>query len=118
MDATDVCPALSGLAQPTRLEVFRLLIASEPAGVAAGDIARRIGVPHNTLSSHLAVLTRCGLISSERKSRSIIYRADLVRFREIILYLLKDCCNGKPEVCAPLLADLTPCCKPRGAHHV
>ena len=110
MDAMSISGALSGLAQPTRLEVFRLLIGAEPVGVAAGEIARRIAVPHNTMSSHLAVLANCGLVSSERKSRSIIYRADLLRFREIILYLINDCCDGKRELCTSLLADLTPCC--------
>jgi DNA-binding transcriptional ArsR family regulator len=118
MDKTSVTKALSGLAQPTRLEVFRLLIAAEPDGVQAGEIARRVGVPHNTMSTHLTILANCGLVSSERKSRSIIYRPDLVRLREIILYLLKDCCAGKAEICAPLLADLTPyCCEPTRAHH-
>src|SRR5436190_13052291 len=101
MDAISISRALAGLAQATRLEVFRLLVETEPAGVSAGEIARQIGVPHNTMSSHLAVLANCGLVSSERKSRNIIYRADLRRFREIVLYLLKDCCAGKPEIRAP-----------------
>ena len=47
-------------------------------------------------------------------SRSIIYRADLARFRETILFLMKDCCGGRPEICAPLIADLAPCCSPKG----
>lgn len=117
MDLIDSVEALSALAQPTRLEVFRLLVRSEPEGVSAGDIARRLDVPHNTMSTHLAILSRVGLISSARVSRSIFYRADLSAFRKVVLYLLKDCCAGKPEVCAPLIADLIPCCPPTGAVH-
>jgi len=118
MDGARVAKAMSALAQETRLEIFRLLVASEPDGVAAGEIARSLGVPHNTLSAHLAVLSNCGLATARRKSRNIIYRADLARFRELMLYLLKDCCAGKPEVCAPLLADLVPQCRqPTGLHH-
>ena len=69
------------------------------------------------MSTHLAVLSRAGLVTSERQSRSIVYRADLSVFREAMLYLLKDCCAGKPEICAPLIADLVPCCEPSGACH-
>lgn len=102
--------ALAALAQPTRLDVFRLLAKHEPQGVAAGDIARTLAVPHNTMSSHLAILTRAGLVSSRRHSRSIVYRADLARFQDVALYLIQDCCGGRPDVCAPLIASLTPCC--------
>ena len=66
---------LAALAQDTRLAVFRLLVSREPDGVAAGDIARYLAVPHNTMSSHLRVLARAGLITAERHSRSIVYRA-------------------------------------------
>jgi ArsR family transcriptional regulator, arsenate/arsenite/antimonite-responsive transcriptional repressor len=112
MDSTDVILCLAALAQPTRLEVFRSLVAHEPDGVPAGDLARRAGVPHNTMSGHLNILSRAGLVRSERRSRSIIYRADLDRFRAVASFLLKDCCGGHPEVCAPLLVELT-CCKPK-----
>jgi ArsR family transcriptional regulator, arsenate/arsenite/antimonite-responsive transcriptional repressor len=107
MTATEV---LSALSQHTRLEVFRLLVRREPEGVAAGDLAKAIGVPANTMSVHLGVLSHAGLVSSERRSRSIIYRADLARFRELMLFMLKDCCDGRSEICAPLIADLIPCC--------
>jgi DNA-binding transcriptional ArsR family regulator len=117
MDSTRVIATLSALAQRTRLEVFRALVASEPNGLAAGELARRSGAPHNTMSTHLAILSRAGLVTSERQSRNIIYRADLKVFREAVLYLLKDCCAGKAEICAPLIADLIPCCNSRGACH-
>lgn len=102
--------ALAALAQSTRLDVFRLLVKHEPDGLPAGDIAKALAVPANTMSAHLAVLTRAGLVSSQRHSRSIVYRADLERFRRVMLFLLADCCGGRAEVCAPLIADLTPCC--------
>jgi DNA-binding transcriptional ArsR family regulator len=105
--------ALAALAQSTRLETFRLLVKHEPDGVPAGEIARRLEVPHNTMSAHLNVLSRAGLVRSERQSRSIIYRANLERFRQVMTYLLRDCCGGHPEVCAPLVDVLTPCCTPK-----
>lgn len=104
--------ALAALAQPTRLDTFRLLVQHEPEGVLSGALARMLDVPHNTMSTHLAVLTRAGLVKSERQSRNISYRADLDGFRAIALYLLKDCCGGRPDICAPLIADLIPCCPP------
>ena len=102
--------ALAALAQSTRLEAFRLLVRHEPGGLPAGEIANHLAIPANTLSSHLGVLTRAGLIRSERRSRSIIYRVDLDRLRDLVLFLLKDCCQGRAELCQPLLAELAPCC--------
>jgi ArsR family transcriptional regulator, arsenate/arsenite/antimonite-responsive transcriptional repressor len=115
MDLELSVATLSALAQPTRLEGFRLLVRHEPKGLAAGEIARQLDVPHNTMSTHLAILERAGLISSHRQSRSIVYRVDLTGVRSLVVYLLKDCCAGKPELCQPLLDDLTPCCQPTGA---
>lgn len=103
--------ALAALSQPTRLKTFRLLVRHEPDGLPAGEIARQLDVPQNTMSAHLAVLTRAGLAISERQSRLIIYRADLNGLRALMLYLLKDCCGGSAELCAPLIAELAaPCC--------
>jgi len=116
MDSQEAIAALSALAQPTRLDTFRLLVSREPEGAAAGELARLIDVPQNTMSTHLAILARAGLVRGERHSRSIIYRADLERFREVTLFLLKDCCGGRPEICAPLIADLTPLCPPGDSH--
>lgn len=113
MESENVILALAALAQPTRLDVFRLLVKHEPEGLPAGDIARELTVPHNTMSSHLGILSRAGLVRSERRSRSIIYRADLDRFREVVTFLLKDCCGGHPGVCAPLIDALAPCCAPK-----
>jgi ArsR family transcriptional regulator, arsenate/arsenite/antimonite-responsive transcriptional repressor len=113
MESEHIILALAALAQPTRLETFRLLVRHEPEGLPAGEIARALAVPHNTMSSHLNVLSRAGLVRSERQSRSIIYRADLARFRETVTFLLRDCCGGHPDVCAPLVDALTPCCSPK-----
>ncbi len=110
MDNYDVILTLGALAQTTRLDVFKLLVRNEPNGVAAGEISRILEVPHNTLSTHLGILSRSGLIRSKRYSRSIVYRADLERFREMTLFLVADCCGGNPELCAPIIADLIPCC--------
>ena len=113
MESENAILALAALAQSTRLDVFRLLVKHEPEGLAAGDIARALAVPQNTMSSHLAVLSRAQLVTAQRHSRSIIYRADLTRFRAVMLFMLQDCCDGRPEICAPLIEDLTPCCPPK-----
>lgn len=115
MDENKTIAALAALAQPTRLQTFRLLVEREPDGIAAGDLARTLGVPQNTMSAHLTILSNAGLVTGERQSRSIIYRANLEGLRSTILYLLQDCCGGKARLCAPLIADLTPCCPPREA---
>ena len=109
MEMDGAVERFSALAQATRLAVFRLLIESEPSGLAAGEIARRLAVPHNTMSTHLSILARAKLISAERQSRSIVYRARLEAVREVAVFLLQDCCGGRPEICAPLIADLVPC---------
>lgn len=77
-----------------------------------GDIARALVVPQNTMSAHLNVLSRAGLVSSQRQSRIIMYRAQIEQLRDMTLFLLKDCCGGSAELCAPLIAELTPCCTP------
>jgi DNA-binding transcriptional ArsR family regulator len=117
MDKERAVLALAALAQSTRLDAFRLLVEYEPDGLPAGEVARRLAVPHNTMSTHLAVLARAGLISAERRSQSIIYRAELDRFREVASFLLKDCCGGLSEICEPLISDLTPCCASREKAH-
>src|SRR3984957_8963430 len=112
MESEETVLALAALAQPTRLEAFRLLVQHEPKGLAAGGIARALAGPPNTKSSHLAALSRAGLISAERFSRSIVYRAALSHLREVMLFMLRDCCDSRPEICAPLIEDLTRCCPP------
>lgn len=112
MDELKTISALAALAQATRLQTFRLLVSREPEGLAAGELGRLIGVPQNTMSAHLSTLSQAGLVCGERRGRSINYRADLNAFRSLALYLLKDCCGGNADLCAPLIAELTPCCPP------
>lgn len=99
MDDIDAIAALSALAQATRMQVFRLLVRHEPRGLPAGEIAQMLEVPQNTLSTHLATLTRAGLLSAQRQSRQIIYRADLAGMNALVAYLFEDCCAG--ELCLP-----------------
>ena len=113
--ATDVFAALS---QSTRLDAFRLIMKHEPDGLPAGEVARLLDVPQNTMSTHLAILTRAGLISSERHSRSIIFRAELETVRELASFLVQDCCGGRPELCEPLVAEFTPCCSRKEGKNV
>ena len=97
MDEISALAAFGALSQATRLQTFRLLVSREPEGVSAGDLARLVGTPQNTMSTHLSILANAGLVHGERHSRSIIYRADLARLREMVLFLLKDCCGGRPN---------------------
>lgn len=96
--------ALAALAHPGRLAVFRLLVKAGEEGLAAGEVARRMVTPANTMSTQLAILARTGLIRSRRKSRSIIYQADYDRFAALLGFLVEDCCSGQPQACAPLLS--------------
>jgi len=93
MDTIGAMSAFSALAQETRLSAFKLLIEHEPEGLPAGDIARQLEVPQNTMSVHLATLARAGLVHAERRSRQIIYRADAIRAKELAQFLLEDCCS-------------------------
>ena len=105
MDTSRALAGLSALAQESRLKVFRLLVQRGPEGMAAGDIARNLKLPHNTLSSHLGILSRASLVKSRKESRSIIYSVDLEGTRDLLIFLVKDCCRGSPEVCEPLIAS-------------
>jgi len=111
MESEQAILSFAALAQPTRLEVFRLLVRAEPKGISAGELAKSLAVPANTLSSHLNVMTRAGLVRGERHSRTIIYRARVDELRALIGFLLKDCCDGRPEICAPILDDISCCTK-------
>jgi len=110
METETALLCLAALAQPTRLDAFRLLVKHEPGGLPAGELARRLATPQNTLSAHLNILSHARLVTSRRKGRSIVYRSDLARLREVTLFLVKDCCGGRAEICTPLVAELAPCC--------
>jgi DNA-binding transcriptional ArsR family regulator len=112
MEQTAALDVFAALSQSTRLDAFRLIMRHEPDGLAAGEVARLLDVPQNTMSTHLAILTRAGLISSERHSRSIVYRAEIDTVRALASFLVQDCCGGRSELCGPLIAEFTPCCSP------
>ena len=102
--------ALAALAQPTRLAIFRLLVKHEPIGITAGVIAETVGAPHNTLSSHLAILVRAGLLRSARDGRTIVYRSDVRGMQSLISFLIRDCCDGQPELCGLLGVEIGAAC--------
>jgi DNA-binding transcriptional ArsR family regulator len=107
--------ALSALAHPTRLAIFRLLIKHEPVGITAGVIADTIGAPHNTLSTHLAIMVRAGLLRSSREGRTIIYRSDVEGMQSLLSFLVNDCCDGHPELCNLPIPAAAACCAPAQA---
>lgn len=96
--------SLSALAHAGRLKAYRLLVQAGPQGLAAGEVARRLGTPANTLSAHLTALGHAGLVQSRRDGRSIIYAARFDRMGALMAFLADDCCGGAPEVCAPVAA--------------
>lgn len=114
MDVKKAQSAFAALAQPTRLKAFRKLVAAHPDGVPAGEIAAFCKVPHNTMSTHLAALTRARLVTVAREGRVMSYRADLDGLRGLIDFMMRDCCGGKPEICAPVIDQFNAaaCCAP------
>ena len=111
MDKSDAVGSLGALAQESRLNVFRLLVRAGGSGMVAGDIARTLAVPHNTMSSQLAILSRAKLVSAKKEGRSVIYAVDLAGTRALLSFLVEDCCQGEPAVCAPMIeATLASCC--------
>jgi len=104
MESNSAVTALSALAHEGRLEIFRLLVRAGDGGMAAGEIARATGVLPNTLSSNLNILSGAGLVTSRRAGRSIIYTAAYDRMRDLLAFLMEDCCAGNATICAPLAA--------------
>ena len=102
MESVDAIKRLAALAQDSRLAVFRRLVKAGKDGMAAGGIARALGITPNTLSAQLALLANAGLVTSRREGRSIIYAADYDAMSALLIYLMEDCCQGRPEVCGAL----------------
>jgi len=100
--------ALAGLAQRTRLDIFRHLVQAGPSGAAVGSIGKSLDIPAATLSFHLKELSRAGLINSRQDGRFIWYSANFAAMNGLIEYLTENCCAGQPELC-------TPACKPATA---
>jgi DNA-binding transcriptional ArsR family regulator len=94
MEEKDVVQSLAALAQPVRLQVFRALVVRGTSGLTPGAMAAGLGIPPNTLSFHLKELTHAGLVTQERASRNIIYRAAFDRMNALLGYLTENCCQG------------------------
>lgn len=109
MDTHTALTALAALAHPTRLEAFRLLVQHEPEGLSTGQLVEASGLTQSTFSTHLAVLAKADLVKSEKRGRQFIQRAEIDTLKGLMIFLAKDCCQGRPELCEPLLAELA-CC--------
>lgn len=120
MDIKDAVVAFGALSQETRLRVFRLLVEYGQDGTAAGTLSETLGIPHNTLSFHLAQMSQAGLVLSQREGRSIIYRANFGFFTDLIRYMVKDCCRMEfasiredtKRGCSVI--EMPTCCTPKG----
>lgn len=96
------------MAQDTRLAAFRLLVEAGPAGMAAGAIAERLGLPGATASFHLAQLTHAGLIRSRTEGRYVIYAADFARMQSLVGFLTDNCCEGGACEVSPMISVALP----------
>lgn len=110
MEMTSAVTCLAALAHEGRLAAFRMLVQAGGEGLAAGELARRLEVLPNTLSTNLSILAHAGLVTSQRDGRSIVYRAHYDAMGDLLAYLVEDCCAGSPEICAPLAKVASGCC--------
>ena len=99
MEVKTAVTALTALAQESRLRIFRLLVQAGETGLAAGEIGEELDIPAATLTFHLKELSHAGLIDSQREGRSIRYALRIEGIRDLLNYLLHDCCKGRPELC-------------------
>ena len=106
MDADRALIAFAALSQGHRLQIIRLLVEAGPEGMAAGALGERLGAASSKMSFHLSHLERAGLIASRRDGRSIRYSIQVAALSGLIGFLLRDCCQGQPEICGPAVADL------------
>lgn len=106
MDQTKAIDAFAALAQPTRLEAFRLLVKTGPQGLPALEISRQLGTKPSTLSGHLSILKRAGVLIATRHQREIHYAANLSCVNALVQFLIADCCGGQIENCSEIVALL------------
>ena len=102
MDVEIALGSFAALSQETRLWAFRVLVQAGPAGLSAGDVAEALGSRQNTMSSHLKLLSSCGLINSRRDGRQVIYSANYDTVKALVFFLMEDCCAGNAGFCRPL----------------
>lgn len=112
MESNAAIEAFGALAQSTRMEVFRRLVRAGPEGLPAGGVAKALEVPANTMSTHLAILERAGLVTSRRDGRLVYYAAAFDRVRDLVGFLLEDCCAGNADMCGEVeaIAKKAACC--------
>lgn len=110
MDKNAAITAFAALSQPTRLDVFRLLIKAGSDGMLSGQIGDALGVRQNTMSANLAILLQAGLIRNERQGRTIRYFADMDGLQGLLAFVLEDCCGGRPDLCQPLIQKVACAC--------
>ena len=102
--------AFAALSQETRLRIVRLLVKAGTTGLPAGVIGEAMDASSSRISFHLSHLEQAGLVQSRREGRSIIYSAAYSALSGLIDFLMRDCCQGHPEVCAPAVAAIEACC--------
>jgi DNA-binding transcriptional ArsR family regulator len=97
--------AFAALSQEHRLRIVRLLVEAGPEGMAAGALGEKLGAGSSKVSFHLSHLEQAGLVRSHRDGRLIIYAVEVATLSGLIAFLLKDCCGGRPEICAPAFTE-------------
>ncbi|MGH1464930.1 MAG: helix-turn-helix domain-containing protein [Cognatishimia sp.] len=107
MDKLSALNALAALGQASRLDAFRLLVQAGQSGMLAGEVSDALNVRQNTMSTNLAILLGAGLLRNEREGRGIRYFANMDGLQGLLGFLLEDCCGGRPELCRPLIEDIT-----------
>jgi len=112
IDETQALDAFGALSQATRLQMVRTLVVAGPDGMAAGAVGEAVGASSSSASFHLSHLERAGLVQSRREARSIIYSANYEGLSGLVEFLMRDCCQGHPEVCASAAATAAACCAP------
>lgn len=110
MNDDSALAVLAALAHPTRLATFRMLVKHEPEGLSTGELVAELLLSQSTFSTHLAVLAKAGLVTANKQGRQQIQRASIDALRGLMTFLAKDCCQGRAELCEPLIADLSTCC--------
>jgi DNA-binding transcriptional ArsR family regulator len=106
MEIKTALEAFDALSQETRLAVVRLLVRAGPGGMSAGRVAEALDCRQNTMSSHLKVLAAAGLVDNRRDGRSIVYSANFGTIRDLVLFLMEDCCAGNAVVCGAVAKSI------------
>lgn len=107
MTDEDALSCLAALGHPTRLQTFRRLVEIGREGLSTGELVEATGLSQSTFSTHLAVLVASGLVTPEKRGRQMIQHVDITRLQALMLFLVKDCCGGRSDLCEPLIAQLS-----------